>query len=260
MSEFLSYLKKKAEVSIYVEEEFLLKSPDMDFQEDLFFVKGKGPLILELIKVIEGKNSIRVINSYQSIYRAINRIINSSLLKKAGVRVPNFSLNPISSPPPFQEYIIKNIIDQKAYSFKGKIEKSKGQLHVIDERALQEAKSEEENYQYYYYQEFVKSKFEFKVYGFGSDFYFYRQLPTLVNPNKTETREKVKDIPELKEMAYQAKKTIGLEITSIDFLQSKDGEFFLTDINSTPNFNYMERGPQLVADYLISRAKGENQS
>ncbi len=255
MSEFLAYLEKKAEVSIYIEENFLLKTPDLDFKEDLFFVKGKGPLILELIKVIERKNSIPVINSYQSIYRAINRIINSSLLRKAGVCVPNFSLNPIDSPPPFEEYIVKNVIDQKAYSFKGKIEKKEGHLHVIDERALKEAKSEE-NYQYYYYQEFVKSKYEFKVYGFGETLYFYRQLPTLVNPNKIETREKIKELPELKEMAIKAKKEIGLEITSIDFLQSKDGTYYLTDINSTPNFNYIERGPQLVADYLISRAKG----
>ena len=60
--------------------------------------------------------------------------------------------------------------------------------------------------------------------------HYYKQIPVLVNPNKMESRRKIDEIPELKELAFKAVKTTGLKITSIDFLQNKDGKFYLTDI------------------------------
>jgi glutathione synthase/RimK-type ligase-like ATP-grasp enzyme len=70
-----------------------------------------------------------------------------------------------------------------------------------------------------------------------------------------KTRRKIDKIPELKEITLKALKTTGLKISSLDFLRSKEGEFFLTDINSSPNFNYIKNGPKIVGDYLIKQAK-----
>jgi glutathione synthase/RimK-type ligase-like ATP-grasp enzyme len=106
-----------------------------------------------------------------------------------------------------------------------------------------------------YYQEFIKSKWEYKVYAIGEDLYFYKQLPILVNPNKMQSRREIRHIPELEEVAYKAIHALNLEISSIDFLKSKKGIYYLTDINSSPNFNYLKNGPQLVGDYLIQKAK-----
>lgn len=255
VTEFLNYLKKISEVTIYLEETYLLDSSKINFNDDIFFAKGKGDLILALIKNIEKETNIPVINSSKGICLAMNRFLNSTLLRKANISVPNFSLNPLGVSPPFQDYIIKNIIDQKVYSFKGIIDKKNGHLQVIDERALKEAQGGIENYQYLYYQEFIKSKWEFKVYGIGDQLYFYRQLPVLVNENKIESRVKIKEIPELREMVHKAMSILDLKITSVDFLQSIEGKFYLTDINCTPNFNYMENGAKIVADYLIKKAK-----
>ena len=255
VSEFLKYLKTIAEVSIYLEESYLLNSSKIKFNEDIFFVKGKGDLILALAKNVENETSIPVINSSRGIWFSMNRFINSVILRKEGISVPDFSLKPLNDTPPFEDFIVKNIIDQKRYSFTGKIEKNKGHLRIFDERALKEAQGGKEFYQYFYYQKFIKSKWEYKVYGIGDQLFFYKQLPLLVNKNKMESRVGIDPISELKEMVLKAMKSLDLKITSVDFLQSKEGKFYLTDINSVPNFNYIKNGVKIIGNYLLEQAK-----
>ncbi|MFX1376794.1 MAG: RimK family alpha-L-glutamate ligase [Promethearchaeota archaeon] len=254
VSEFLKYLKTKAEVKIYVEETFLLDSSNLKFDENLFFVKGKGDLILAFIKLLEEQTNIPVINSYKGTWLAINRFLNSVFLKKAGIPIPDFSLNPKGIIPPFKDYIIKNIIDQKNYKFKPIVHKENGQLKVADERALNEVDKVDPKYNYLYYQKFIKSKWEYKIYGIGDQVFFNKQLPILVNPNKLESRCEIEEIPELQEYCYRAMEIIDLKLASLDFLKTKD-QFYLTDINCTPNFNYLKNGPKIVANYLLEQAK-----
>ena len=109
VTEFLKYLKSQADVKIYVEETFLLNDSKLDYDEDVFLLKAKGDLILAFAKLIEEKTSIPVINSYKGSWLAINRFLNSVYLKKAGIPIPEFSLNPKGREPPFRDYIIKNI-------------------------------------------------------------------------------------------------------------------------------------------------------
>lgn len=253
--QFLEYCRNVAEVSIYIEEEYLLDFSANKFNEDIFFVKAKGDLVLSIVKLIEESTQIPVINSSKGIFLAFNRFLNSVLLRKAGINIPDFCLLPLGLMPPFKEYIIKNIIDQKNYSFNPKINKEEGNLKVIDIRALEEAEGINAKYNHLYYQEFIKSKWEYKIYTIGEELYFFKQLPILVNPDKMKSRTEIPNIPEIAEMAYKATHILDLEISSIDFLKSKEGIYYLTDINSSPNFNYLKNGPQIVGDYLISRAK-----
>jgi len=255
VSDFLKYLKSNSEVSIYVDEDFFLDSSDFPFNEDVIFVKAKGEFILNIIKHIEDSSFIPVINNYNSIVISLDRFLHGLVLRKAGVNVPDFSLNPYKTQPPFDDFIIKNIVDKKNYAFKGQAEEKEGHMQVRDLRAIEEAVGGKEKYKYYFYQRFIKSDWEYKIYGIGENIYFYRQIPLLMNPNKMESRHEIEMIPELKEMAYKAMEATGLEITSIDFLKDEGGKFYLTDINSTPNFNYIKHGPRLIGDYLIKRAK-----
>ncbi len=255
VAEFLKILKTKAKVSIYLEESYLLNNDNLNFDVDLFFVKGKGKLMVAMTRMIENETSIPIINSHKGIWISINRFMNSLILKKGGISVPDFSLNPSNCQSPFPNYIIKNIIDQKTYSFQPNILKEDGHIKVSDERAIEEVEGKDEKYQYLYYQMFIKSKWEYKVYGFGEDLYFYKQLPVLVNPNKMETRREIEEIPELKEIVLRAMKILDLKVASLDFLKSKEGQYYLTDINSTPNFNYIKDGPRIMADFLIEQTK-----
>ena len=64
MADFLAYIKPKAEISYYIEENYLLKKfNNIKFDEDLFFVKGRGDLMVDLAKHIEYETGKTVINS-----------------------------------------------------------------------------------------------------------------------------------------------------------------------------------------------------
>ncbi|MFX0017568.1 MAG: RimK family alpha-L-glutamate ligase [Candidatus Hermodarchaeota archaeon] len=255
VDEFLRHLKTIAQVSIYLEESLLLDFSKLNFNENIFFVKGKGELILNLVKLIENETSIPVINSSKAIQLCFDRFLNSVLLKKTGIEVPDFSVNPIGVSPPFNDYIIKNVIDQKNYTFTPKIQSKNGHLQISDERALNEVIGGQQNYQFFYYQRFIKSKWEYKVYSIGENFYFYKQLPVLINPDKIKSREEINPILELKEIVIKIKEILDLKITSVDFLKSKNGKFYVSDVNSTPNFNYIKNGPEIVCNFLINQAK-----
>jgi len=252
---FLQHLKRHAEVSIYLEESFLLNFSRRDYEEDIFFVKGKGDLILSLIKLIENETSIPVINSSKGVWLSCHRFMISLLLAKAGIDGPDYGIVPVGTRPPFEDYIIKNVVDQKNYALKANIKKKDGHLNIIDERALTEAFGGTLNYQFFYYQKFIKTKWEYKVYSIGDNFYFYKQIPVLVDPDKMKSREEINPISELESKVKKIKKIFDLKITSVDFLKSKEGKFYVTDVNSIPNFNYIKNGPEIVTDFLIEQAK-----
>ncbi|MFX0046622.1 MAG: RimK family alpha-L-glutamate ligase [Candidatus Hermodarchaeota archaeon] len=254
-NEFLKYCKNVADLSIYIEEEYFLDFTNFFFDENIFFVKAKGELVLNLIKLIEKETNIPVINSSASISLAFNRFLNSVFLRKAGIRIPDFTLNPIGFPPSYKEYIMKNIIDQKNYAFSPQIQKKGGLLKVSDMRAINETSGTNPKYSHVYFQDFIKSKWEYKVYMIGDEIFYFKQIPVLVNPEKMKSRIEIEKNIELTEIAYKATEAIGLKISSMDFLRSKEGLYYLTDINSSPNFNYIKNGPKIVADYLIKQAK-----
>lgn len=254
-AQFLKYCKNHANISIYLEEDYLLDFSNYSFNENIFFVKAKGDLIINLVKLIEKETKIPVINSSRSISVAFNRFLNSVLLRKAGIRIPDFTLNPVRILPPYKGYIMKNIIDQKNYSFSPQIQKKEGFLKVSDTRAIEESSGNKPKYTHLYYQEFVRSKWEYKVYLIGDDIFFFKQIPVLINPDKMKSRIEIEKDNELTEIAQKAAEAIGLKICSMDFLRPKNGIFYLTDINSSPNFNYLKNGPKIVGDYLIKQAK-----
>ena len=254
-TQFLRYCRSVADVSIYIEEDYFIDFSKYDFDENIFFMKAKGDLVLNLAKLIEQETDIPVINSSRSILLAFNRFLNSVFLRKKGILVPDFTLNPVGKSPPYKEYIMKNIIDQKSYAFNPRIQKKEGFLKVIDKRAIDESSGRKPKYTHVYFQEFIKSKWEYKVYLFGDDIFYFKQIPVLVNPDKMKSRIEIEKDQELTEIAYKAAEAIGLTICSMDFLRSKKGVFYLTDINSSPNFNYLKNGPKIVGDYLIRRAK-----
>jgi glutathione synthase/RimK-type ligase-like ATP-grasp enzyme len=255
VQEFIAYMKKVCKLAIYVEEEYLLNFDRTNYDEDLFFVKGKGDLILSFAKLIERDTDIPVINSSKGIWLAYNRFLNSTLLRSAGIRVPNFSLNPKDDSPPFKDYILKNVRDQDNYAFDPKIIPHNSSIVVKDQRAIEEVYGKHAQYNFFYYQEYIESEFEYKIYGLGEDLYYFKQKPILRDPDKMKSRVNIDAIAELGEIAYKVMEIINLRIVSLDFLKSEEGLFYLTDVNSTPNFNYLKHGPRIVGNYLLQQAR-----
>ncbi|MEJ2296326.1 MAG: hypothetical protein P8Y23_16375, partial [Candidatus Lokiarchaeota archaeon] len=221
VKQFITYMKKVCKLSIYVEENYIVDFNEVKFDEDLFFVKGKGDVILNFAKSLEIDLDIPVINSSKGIWLAYNRFLNSSLLRNAGIQVPNFSLNPKDKPPPFQSFIIKNVRDQDNYSFNPTIRRSNRFIEVRDERALEEVYGTDAQYNFFYYQEYIESEYEYKIYGIGEDLYYYKQKPLLEDLDKMKSRVVIDPLTELGEIAYKVMKLFDLKITSLDFLKSK---------------------------------------
>lgn len=255
LAELLQYLKAKVQVKLYNEQDFLLCYDDLKLREDMFFIKTKGDLALSLVRYIERQTDIPVINSYKGIYLAMHRFLNSLILEKNNINIPPYGLIPNNLEPPLDNYIIKNIIDQKNYFFKPQLERIEGEIHVFDERALIETQGKEKIFKHFYYQEYIKSDWEYKVYGVGDELFFFKQIPILFDSNKMKSRKKIPEIEQLREHAIKAMNVLDLKITSIDFLLSHNNIFYLTDINSTPNYNYIKNGAKIVGDYLINQAK-----
>jgi len=254
----LDYLKGKAEVKIYVEEELVLDSQDLQFDEDVFFTKGKGYTLLALARMAEeyGRDSgARVVNDSRSIWNTMHRFVHCTLLSRTGIRVPDHSFGPSGSAR-FEHYIVKNIIDQnhlRALHVLPMFGGSDDDDEVPRIDTAEEAGGGPRVGEFHLYQRVIESEYEYKVYGFGDQLLFYRQVPVARNPNKMESRVPIPGIPELRDMAIGAMKATGLRITSMDFLK-EDGDYYLTDINPVPNFNYIEGGAEILGNYLLKLA------
>jgi len=253
----LNYLKDKVEVSLYVEEDILLDYKKLTFHEDVFFTKGKGYILLTLANMAEDygrTRGVHVVNDARSVWIAMHRFLHCVVSREAGVRVPEFSLGPSGSTN-FGKTIAKNIIDQNHLRNLDILPRvGKNGMEVPSIKTGEEAGSDPRVPDYHFYQRFIETEYEYKIYGFGDRLLFYRQVPVLVNPNKMETRIPIEKIPELDRMARLAMKATGLRIASMDFLKEND-EYYMTDINATPNFNYIPNGAEILGDYLLELAR-----
>lgn len=260
VASLVSYLKEYAQVNLYVEEELLLDSRDVEFREDIFFTKGSGYVLLAAGRLAEGGGSgrkkIPVVNDASSIRIGIHRFMHNTLCRKAGVNVPDYSFGTLDAVP-FKKFITKNIIDQRHLRFLDL-------LPLVGERGTQvpavetaeEAGREKFVENFHIYQRFIESRYEYKIYGFGDRLLYYRQIPVLIDPDKMKSREPMMPIPELEIMAKLAMKATGLRVTSMDFLE-ENGKFYMTDINPNPNFNYVPDGPKILGDFLMELAGGK---
>ncbi len=254
----VDYLRhtRGATVNLYVEEEEVVHYPNCDFDEDVFFTKGKGYLLLSLARLAEAYGAprgVKVVNDAQSTWRTMHRFIYATLCRRAGVPVPDFVFEAHTTSH-FDTFIAKNVIDQHHLRFLDRLPVvgTAGKT-VPPIPTAEEAGPDDRAEEYHFFQRFLESEYEYKVYGFGDRLLFYRQTPVLVNPNKMATRVPISENEELREMAERTMEVIGLNIVSLDFLK-EDGRYYLTDVNPIPNFNYVPDGPAILGDYLLSLA------
>lgn len=253
VASLLRYLEREAQVRLYVDEETLVDSRATAFDEDLIFTKGRGYALLTMARLAESQG-IAVVNGAHATWIATHRLMTSIVCRQAGVRVPEFSLG-TTAPDGFERVVVKNIVDHNHLRFLDVLPIVAGPgSQVPPITTAEEAGTADIVPRFHYYQRFLKSQYEHKVYVIGERLLFYRQLPVLVNPDKMATRVQIDEVPALAQAARAATRATGLAIASLDFLE-EDGAFYLTDVNSTPNFNHIDGGAKLVGDYLLAVAR-----
>ena len=250
--QLLRYLQPRAEVRVYVDEEALVDSGKTPFDEQLMFTKGRGYALLTMARMAEAAG-IAVVNSAHATWMGMHRMAASIVCRAAGVRVPEFALA-MSPPATFDRAIVKNVVDQHHLRFLDVLPIVAESGSTIPPIATaEEAGGLEHVTEYHFYQRFLRTEFEYKVYGFGGTLLYFRQQPVLVNPDKMSTRVQIDEVPALAQAARAAMRATGLAIASLDFLE-EDGTFYLTDVNCTPNFNHVDGGAALVGEHLLACA------
>ncbi|MHA1731772.1 MAG: hypothetical protein ACTSU5_07495 [Promethearchaeota archaeon] len=253
----LDYLEPRAEVRVYLEDDAVYRVPNFQFDEDVFFTKGKGYILLILSRLAEecAKGcGAPVVNTARSVWLATHRFMHCLACEEAGVRVPEYALSRAESVS-WSKFIAKNVIDQNHLRNLDLLPVVGGPgTPVPDQPTGEEAGRDPRVWKYHLFQRYLDSEYEYKVYGFGDELLFYRQVPVLKNPDKMSTRVPIDPVPELERMARLVMGATGLRVTSIDFLE-QGGEFYVTDVNPIPNFNYVDGGARILGDYLLEQGR-----
>ncbi|MFO1312484.1 MAG: hypothetical protein U1F41_10535 [Burkholderiales bacterium] len=253
VASLLRHLGKRAQVTLRVDEDTLVDSREAAFDEDVIFTKGRGYGLLTLARLAESRG-VRVVNSAHATWLATHRFLCGLACRQAGVRVPEFALG-TTAPASFGRAIVKNVVDHHHLRFLDvlPIVARAGQA-IPPVPTAEEAGERETAARFHYFQRFLRTRYEYKVYVIGERQLHFRQAPVLVNPDKMATRVPIDAVPELEEAARGVVRATGLAIASLDFLE-EDGVFYLTDVNSTPNYDYLEAGAAMVGDYLVALAQ-----
>ena len=253
VASLLRHLGPRAQVTLHVDEETLVDSRDTAFDEDVLFTKGRGYGLLTMARIAEAQG-VCVVNSARATWLATHRPLCGLACRQAGVRVPDFALG-TAVPASFERTIVKNVVDHHHLRFLDVLPIVAAPGDAIPSVATAEEAGDGEIVpRFHYFQRFLRTRWEYKVYVVGERQWHFRQAPVLANPDKMSTRVKIEPVPELEAAATRAVRATGLVVASLDFLE-EDGLYYLTDVNCTPNFNYLEDGAAIVGDFLVTLAR-----
>ncbi len=224
-------------MEVFVEGEKSIFSSDPVAKWDICFVKGRGPLVQEQEFRLE-LVGVPTHNCTNAIHITNHRLLYSLLAQSVGVPQPEFLVGHESAVP-FEHYVVKEECVESTTKF----------TPLIGHRGKKVTDNK-----VYYFQRKINSPWEYKIYSFGETFLYFKEKPTLVNPDKMATRVPISENPLLREYVEKIKKAAKLTITSMDFLE-EGGQYYLTDVNSAPNFNYIKDGADILARWLLNEIK-----
>jgi len=209
---------------------------------DLVFVKGKDERLLDLLQQAEQRGA-RVINPVQAVRNSKDRAQALRMLRQADVPVPDDYLGPLAAVP-FPAFVVKSEFDDD--------DSTPVMARDPQERdALIASLGPQARV---YAQRHIPTQWEFKIYGIGGEFFGFRQRPTLVNPNKLETRRPYVVPDLLADLASRALAAVGLEVGGVDFLGSPQRPL-VTDVNSTQGLHNFAEGYAALVRHFLRRLR-----
>ncbi len=221
----------------FVEEENYIFSSEPVPKWDICFVKGRGKIVHAQAFRTE-MAGILTHNCANAIHVTNHRLLYSLLAQSAGVPEPEFLVGR-ESDIPFADYVVKAENVESTTKF----------TPLVGHRGKKVTDNK-----VFYFQRKINSQWEYKIYSFGEIFLYFKEIPTLLNPDKMATRVPIPENPLLREYVEKIKKVTNLTITSIDFLE-ENGQYYLTDVNSAPNFNYIKDGAEILANWLLKQIR-----
>jgi hypothetical protein len=228
-------LSQYGEVELIWEEE-THKFPDRPF--DTVYAQPGSLLGLDLVSQAEMKR-LRVINRLPAIMLAMDRAAKATLLQSAGLPVPSFTY---AYPPqvPFKRYVAKGLYDIPHGLFKMDIRV----IGMDDEPAPPLPMLP------IFAQEYVESTWEYKISAIGQEVWLLRRPTQDAVAGIRRDSELIPMRPDLMSIAENARKLMGLDICSLDFLEGELG-IYLIDVNFSTGGTVAE-GPAAIARLLAN--------
>ncbi len=208
---------------------------------DVAYCKTDHPVGHALAMLLE-KSGVRCVNRARAGRLADHRMLTMTRVAKAGGCVPSFTFcNPADIP--YRKAVWKN-----------RKEGDGKKPYIVGPKEGHSAAPAGPQF----YQRYIQSRWEYKIYCIGTDYFYYRQRPQLIEPDKHKTREPIAPDERLRRAARTVQDATGLEVASIDFLYSAaEDRYYCTDVNARPGIRHIESGPKRLGRYLLERARGE---
>ena len=206
---------------------------------DLVFLRTKNLNFLK--KLAQTRLSIPIVNPPAAVLRSLHRFTAVKTVGECGVRVPRqFRKGHLVD----RDVIWKTPIDDDS-DRPFKVSAREWNRHSRDGRSGP-----------IYAQQVLSSKWEYKIYVTWDRCYCYRQVPTMIEPDKLSTREDTAASSAPVEQALLAAHAMNLAVASVDFLHA-DGQFYMTDINPTPGLQNLDGGYQAIVPYIRKLVNGQ---
>ena len=250
LQSLLEWLRPRASITLTMTDSAVLDTRSERGDCDLVFVKGQSDLLLGLAR-LRADRGLRVVNCPDAIWASTNRHLHCLLAERAGVLVPPVMLG-VADACDFDPRVVKNVFDQRHVRFRELLPIVADRSYAIPAIPAAAEAGGPETEEHHVFQKVINSRYEYKVYGVGDEFFFQRRVPMLPNVERHTTRERLDENPTLAGAARAVMAAIGLDIASIDFLE-EDGAFYFIDINATPNFAEIADLVPRVGSYLLDQ-------
>jgi ribosomal protein S6--L-glutamate ligase len=226
---------------------------------DLYVLKSKNPLDLDLAEALEGEGA-RVINTARASRLVKDKVVHTTLLARAGVPQPQAwavaSLAALKAL--LEELDTECLVKPPAGSMQKGIYtlKRMDDLSEKDQRALRDA----------FVDTFGQPNpllVQRQVPNDGSDVKVYvvgDWVSAIERPLDAKTEEEKRGLPveipaRMREAALAAGRAMGLEIYGVDFLRSPESaDFWVVDVNAFPSYKGIGGATERIVQRLLERA------
>lgn len=225
MVEFTDRLMERAEVELILAERTLADFEKREIKTDAVLVRTRDPVTLALLSSFEA-NGAPIINPPRAIFFTHHRFLLNSVLFGADIPQPDFSVSRAPSRP-FDHALLKNHSGNMKRNKDIHVHLGKGRAEDVSKRAC------------CYYQEYIEPEAEYKIYGIGDELVIYRQkIPVIFNARYRQDKKRYLELveaPEVEALAGRGLSALGLKMSSMDVIRSKEGELYIVDVNTCPS-------------------------
>lgn len=227
---------KGVTVSVVYPEELLLSIEQFKVDADLYVLKSDTEMALSWATAMENMGA-KVLNSAYSCQLVKNKFAVTSLLLKAGLRVPS-------------TYFVNDLQSVMANG-KKLMQKAHRGYHGVGVELIS---NDCEPLVSHYVQEYLDDRYrkDLKIFVIGEHIYGVRK--SFSKDSYLKSGKFVEVSSEIKEIVRRCGKILNLELFGVDIAEGEDG-YYIMDVNYIPGYRGIEGAAEKISDLLYLYAR-----